>query len=607
MGSGVSPAAARGAIGAVVLLLACAARGSVATPGAPAGIEVPAALHPAGDVVEDAGASGGKAVTSAGEYHPLFTAACPPGDAFTVWVRRSGGPIQLKGVVAGKVVEKQWNWEHPEAYAWCSLGRYPRAELADGIVIIRAGAQPEAAPRIDCVVFSPDAAAHPDGYNADGSRALPGFEPNAAAPVSEARLTVHWEHVLGPVPRALWGINDCAILDPKQAADAKYQDYLKSLHPAFIRIHNAGLLEDWLTPDTHVWNVPAITQGFAASTGYGDAALLLNIPSVPAWMEKQYPDRAERAAAFVKLIGDLVPILKDQLKVKITYWELLNERDGEGEKNGDLPAVWALHNQLYDAIKKRDPAAKVGGPAFTWPKPAWVESFLKTCGSHVDFVSWHNYASGDIDDPNDYVFQRADALAKQAAYVKEQVAALVPNRKLDLFLDEYNVKWTWDPIERRHGNNVGAVFQSLVLTRMAALGLSGVAVWQSKGHAYGLIDADDTVRATGRLYQIGGALLVGDRVESASTDSAAVEVFAVLNADGGRTVMLINRTDHGVRTSSLAALGEKGDAVVLRIDAAGSGVVAVGADEPLVTPGYSVTVISSSAAAAAWGERLGKK
>ena len=273
-----------------------------------------------------------------------------------------------------------------------------------------------------------------------------------------------------------------------------------------------------------------------------------------------------------------------------------NERDDQFEKLGKLDDLWRLHNRPFAEIKKQDPKAKVGGPAFTWPKPQWVEGFLKICGSNVDFVTWHNYASGDIYDSSEDIFNRTNSLAEQAKYITIAVHKATPGRKVECFLDEYNVKWVWDPIERRHGNNVGAVFQACLLSRLSKIGLDGVTIWHAKGNAYGLVGSDDSIRLKGRFYQIGSRCLVGSVFESAISGDKNLEAFAVKRADGVRSVLLINRADH---TIALPRTGKLGLSVsypsVMCISADGFAAPSIGNElinDILSLPGYSVTLMT---------------
>ena len=579
-------------------MLSAVANANAQMPGAPQGALLTATDCSQGEIVKDAEAFEGRAATSGGEYHPLVTAKLPKtGDAFTVWAHRKGGPIQLKANVNGGQVEKVWNWDAPTSYQWCSLGRYKRAEMPQGITIIRGAKQNAPDPRIDCIVLSSDAKAHPKGVVADGGKELPPEEPDSSLPATSAKVTIDWNKTVGKMTPSIWGFNDYEVLHPESASPA-YQAFLTTLKPALIRVHEGSTSDNCTDSKTRNWNVERLRAGFASASGFGNAKIIFNVPSWPGWLEKS-PDGTltpKSEDEFVKLVGRLVHVMKDDLHRQVDYWELLNERDGEFEKIGKLDDLWRIHNRLYAEIKKQDPKAKVGGPAFTWAKPLWVEGFLKHCASNIDFVTWHNYASGDIYDSNEKIFSTADSMAYFATYIQSSVAKATPGKKVECFLDEYNVKWDWNPFERRHANNVGAVFQASVLGRMGKLGVDGVTVWHAKGNAYGLIGSDDKIRLTGRLYQIGANCLVGSMGESIVEGEKNLEIIAVKRSDGVRSVLLVNRADHTVVVSGAGKLGLAAiTPSLVRIAVDGVSVLPYSKEmksDTMQLPGYSVTLLS---------------
>ncbi len=584
--------------------VASAAQAADTIPGAPAGVLLSATACAASEVVNDAEALGGKAVTSGGEYSSLIEAKLPETDeAFTIWVHRKGGPIQLKAVVNGAQKEKKWDWGKPDGYEWCSLGRYKRADLGEAIVIIRSSKQAEKVPHIDAIVFSADAAAHPKGMKADGEKELPPEAPDNSLPATTASVQIDWSKTVGQMPPSIWGVNDSQVFDAKSAAAPDYQAFLASLTPALIRNLDGALISKWLDPKTRTWDVDMIKAGFAASTGYGKTRIILNIPSWPKWMTKQADKTTltpESEEEFVKLVGQLVVLMRDEVHQPIAYWEVFNEQEEQFEKLGKLDVLWKLHNRVTAEIKKQDPKAKVGGPALTWPNPVWVESFLKVCAANVDFVTWHNYASGSIYDSNEKVLQGPDSIAGQARYIKEAVAKATAGRKVECFLDEYSIKWSWDPMERRHGNNVGVVFQACVLRRMGLLGLDGVTVWDSRHTAYGLYDGK--ARLTGRLYQIGSCCLIGAMADAAAQDNKDIELIATTRADGIRSVLLINRANHTVIVKGASKLNVSATTPTLvRIASDGLSVPLWNRElvsDELRLPGYSVTLVAGDASAA---------
>jgi hypothetical protein len=111
----------------------------------------------------------------------------------------------------------------------------------------------------------------------------------------------------------------------------------------------------------------------------------------------------------------------------------------------------------------------LGGAAFTFAKPSWIAGFLQNCDD-VQFLSWHNYGTGDLYQSNEKLFAGVDSnvgsLAKGAL---EAVQKFGKGRNIETFLTETNVKYTWDPYERRHQNQVGSLFHALVVKKWPSL------------------------------------------------------------------------------------------------------------------------------------------
>ena len=114
------------------------------------------------------------------------------------------------------------------------------------------------------------------------------------------------------------------------------------------------------------------------------------------------------------------------------------------------------------------------------------------------------------------------------------------------------MQWTWRPYERRHANSVGAAFHVTLVPALARAGVDGAAVWHAKGNAYGLIDGDGRVRATGQLFLWANRYAHGETAPL-TTDAPGLAAAAVRLPGGGRTLLLANQTDGPVRLDADAA------------------------------------------------------
>lgn len=80
----------------------------------------------------------------------------------------------------------------------------------------------------------------------------------------------------------------------------------------------------------------------------------------------------------------------------IRYWEIWNEADNPAMWSGTPEQYFQLYTVAARAIKRHDPTLKVGGPAVSGGKEAFVDQFLNHCRDQqapLDFFSWHNYSA----------------------------------------------------------------------------------------------------------------------------------------------------------------------------------------------------------------------
>ena len=535
-------------------------------------------------VLADDSASGGKAVSIQQAWQPLLRAALPENEAngFQIWVHYKAGPLLVKADLPDGQKDLQWLWNAPENFQWKSAGTFSRDALGRGIVIIRGG-NDQKAPILDAVVLAPATV-----------KTLPPFAPNDALPPLTLEASVNWNKIVGEMKPQLWGVNDYEVLDPKNAADAQFQKLLSDLNPPLIRIHSGGIVDAWTNAQARSWDVEKIRAGLNASTGYGDAKIMLNIAHWPGWLSTNEILTPEEEDQFAALMGDLARLMRDDIKRPIDYWELTNEFDTTYERNEQLPALWRVFNKCAAAVKGAEPKAKIGGPAFSWPKPEWLEGLFQNCAANVDFVTWHNYASGEIYDDNATILSKPAHIAEMARDVTAAAQKYVPDKKLEFFLSELNIKWVWEPIERRHGNNIGALFLASTLHHLATTDIDGVTMWHAKGNAYGLIDADDNLRLTGQLYQWSSKYLHGQLCAAKSSDESALEIIALQRANNQKTLLLLNKADRSVSVpDALQVLaGQKWN--VQRIDATGTTKDFEVPETGVWTlPGYSLTLLTS--------------
>lgn len=444
------------------------------------------------------------------------------------------------------------------------------------------------------VIRAADPVLPPDALVTSTSKTLPPEHPDDHLPAVAGSVAVDWTNSIRDLPGEAWGINDYEILNPKLAADAGYNQFLQKTRPTWVRIHNFGMPQAWLDASGKAWDAAKIKACFAGARGLADTKLMMNVSRWPDWMkDEQGLVRRDCRQAYADLYVDLMRILRDEVKLKIEYWEIMNETDGPYDKAKRLNDLWDVYNTVAVAMKTFDPQAKVGGIAFTWANRQWVEGFAKNCLTNADFVTYHNYGTGDMYDSNEKLFGKLSSMEDSARSVRKIADRYAAGRHVPVFLGEYNVKWEWTPIERRHGNSVGSVFHAGVVRRAMLAGVDGAAIWHLKGNAYGLIDGDNGIRPASHLFVWAPRLLVGKMMDVKASDS--LEVLAVIRADGGRSVLIANKANHTVELGSVAALGLAGTGPVeMRQVNSRSVVDGVAAPPSLSLPGYSVTILSTA-------------
>ncbi len=375
------------------------------------------------------------------------------------------------------------------------------------------------------------------GENSDSSTP----KPSSTNSIS-AKVRVDWSTVVAQSTPFTFGSNDYEITRPEAAADQVYQSRLTQLGIGLIRIHYAGLSDRWANPDTKTWDEAKIKAGYDASYPQRPA-IIQNIPGWPKWMARNPdglldPKEYDNYAAFC---AQLVEIINRRQKRKVVYWEPLNEQDVAYQKAGKLDELWKIYNKAATAMKAKDPQIKVGGPTLTWDEPRRLAAFLEACRANVDFISWHRYGSGDASDSTDQLMSYTPKYADQVQEFRKVARQYIPDRNVPLLLGEYNINYNWQSGEKRQNTHVGAVWFASVLKHLADAGIDMATSWHLKDGVFGLIDPQNNLRPAATVFAWGIKYLTG-KVISTESDHPFVEAMAVLQADGERSLLLINKS-----------------------------------------------------------------
>ncbi len=416
-----------------------------------------------------------------------------------------------------------------------------------------------------------------------------------------ARVRVDWTTAVAQTTPFTFGSNDYEITKPEAAADRVYQGRLAELGIGLIRIHYAGMSDRWTNPTTKKWDEAKIKAGYDASYPQRPT-IIQNIPGWPQWMAQNKdglldPSEYDNYAAFC---AQLVEILNLRQQRKVVYWEPLNEQDVRYEKAGKLDELWKIYNKAAIAMKRQDPQIQVGGPVLTWDEPIRLGAFLQACGSNVDFISWHRYGSADASASTDTLMSYTPNYRNQVQEFRKLAKQYIPNRSVPLLLGEYNINYNWQSGENRQNTQVGAAWFASVHKNLADAGIDMATSWHLKDGVYGLIDPQNNLRPTATVFAWGIQYLTGT-VMQADSNHSFVEAMPVLQKDGTRSLLLINKSAGvatlNVQATQLPAKPEK--LLMFSLDANGvtSGSLATATLEqtPLTLTPYSLVLLRFSA------------
>ncbi|HYX37216.1 MAG TPA: hypothetical protein VE954_29280 [Oligoflexus sp.] len=111
-----------------------------------------------------------------------------------------------------------------------------------------------------------------------------------------------------------------------------------------------------------------------------------------------------------------------------------------------------------------------------------------------------------------------------------------------LFLDEYNIYWTWDVVDpaKPMATIRGAVFDALVLIETATKrSVAGTSAWNEMDNVYGKMSNSFEMRPAGYVYHVFIRFLQGEMAHATSSLGELVTAFAV-SSEFHHGVLLVN-------------------------------------------------------------------
>jgi chitodextrinase len=381
-------------------------------------------------------------------------------------------------------------------------------------------------------------------------------------------VSVDWNSTQRSIFDGAWGVNAPAFMDPSYTTNTTWMGLVGDItqKKPLVRIHGWGMMDtstsggqSWLNADGS-WNASKIAQALTpvAAAGY---AIMIDVPDGPGSNAGANidPNLTKNPQAVANWLAQLVKIVNVDNHFNVKYWEFPNERDTDCNGSAGLTGtqMGTLLATAAKAMKAVDPTILVGGPALCWVDQNYILSMMSSGGGNIDFVTFHSYGGGQ-DYTNPTLSVRYDSaqndLPNAVRGVVSALATASPARHIPLFLDEYNISYESSP-NNYNFNNVGAVYDALVATRVADAGAEATELWELGSDSWhSLIYQNGTLRyPSSNLWTMLNKYFYGQEVAAISNNTAAVAAFATKSTTGTHALILINRssTAQSVTLSSL--------------------------------------------------------
>lgn len=332
------------------------------------------------------------------------------------------------------------------------------------------------------------------------------------ASAQDIGVMVNWSSPTGISSTATsFGLN-AQRTDPKIVGlpgNPIYKEHLGDIGAQYIRVwggqwQDATVPDGWLyhmgKPDER-WDREKIKNTFKKYAPYGPEHIMVEIGSWPDYMADPTTGKLEPThyADFASFCANLVRIInRDNPGGRhVDMFEVLNEREGFYQNPGDGRTMGQIVAKAAMAMKAVDPTIKVGGPAYSWAVQAETWNFIQAAGKSIDFISWHEYATGPDQNgdvaPTSVVWASGhEGHADPSAQTIRSYIHDGPNPALQMYVDEYAINWMcWQPFDNRCSNATEAVYDGLKVVSYLRGGAAGSAKWNESDDTYGVMSGPD--------------------------------------------------------------------------------------------------------------------
>jgi hypothetical protein len=401
-----------------------------------------------------------------------------------------------------------------------------------------------------------------------GALAAPGAGvTTAAAAGSTVNVTVNTQEGLGTIPSTAYGLNT-AVWDPLMNT-TQTQSLLQQAGVDMLRYPGGSY------GDLYNWQNNTVQGGYAAPGTDFDQFMgtVKAIGAQPILIANYGTGTPQEAAAWVQYAN----ITKGY---GVKYWEIGNEQYGDGIYGSDWeannysdksPAGYANELLQYaSAMKAVDPSIKIGAVLTlpgNWPDSVvasgesgdWNQQVLSIAGSAINFVIVHYYPANNL---GSSIVDAPELLGGEMAQLRQEIDQYAgpngPNIQVAMTETDGNNFMDTQP---------GALFADETYMTALENGAFTVDYWDLHNDASAISTAPDGATDYGDEGVLSNASCVGstcepaadtpfppyyaismlsklglpgDTMVAAGTDQQAVDAYAVRNANGDLSVMLVN-------------------------------------------------------------------
>ncbi len=352
-------------------------------------------------------------------------------------------------------------------------------------------------------------------------------------------LRIDWAATVRNIPENAYGVNSPANFIPAYSNDGVFMNNLRRItqKKGLIRLHGWGMIdenspESWL--DNGEWNATKIQKALTPliQNGY---EVMINIPSGVRG-EDDYQDPLE----FARFCADLVQIVNIDNHLNVKYWEIPNEREADFISPGlTVSQMSNLIRTASQAMKLVDSTILVGGSATAWVNHDYLTPLIQIT-PEMDFVTCHTYA-GDCTNSLPEIYDNAQEAISELGILRQKINELPDSTYRPIFLTEYNLSYQGCPDIQSYK---GVVYDAIIMTQSIKSGIDATCYWNVAPYSdMSIIEGDDLVD-NAYLYEIMNTHFHGEMVQSNSSDSTKILVYATKNtATHDYSFCLINRTN----------------------------------------------------------------